>query len=67
MHFYACLGKLVPVVGKPLFSYLLYSRSPWLSNAQIDQLVLRDNATGYFDTQGYVRTNSSTWASCGVV
>mmetsp|Transcript_34327 Transcript_34327/g.94602 ORF Transcript_34327/g.94602 Transcript_34327/m.94602 type:complete len:83 (-) Transcript_34327:24-272(-) len=67
MHFYACLGKVVPVVGKDVFSYLLYSRTPWLSDLQIEQLVLRDRMTGYFELDGYTRTNSSTWGVCGVV
>ena len=34
---------------------------------RLQALVLHDNATGYFDTMGYVRTNSSTWGTCGVL
>ena len=66
-HFYACLGKLVPVVGKPVFSYLLYSRDPSLSDEQIEALMAPDRAeAGVFDLEGVVKTNASTWRTCSV-
>jgi len=67
MHIYACLGKLVPVVGKPMFSYLLYSRSPWLSKEEINALVDEDNSKGVFSLDGYVVTDPDTWRTCGVL
>ena len=67
MHFYACLGHLVPGVGKELFSYLVYSRDPHLSSAEINELVDPDRARDVFDLDGLVITNASTWRECQVL
>lgn len=66
MHFYACLGKLVPFT-KPIFSYLLYTKSRHFSSVQLDELVLPDRMKGIFDLKGLVHTNSSTWKRCSVL
>lgn len=66
MHIYACLGRIPPVIGSPVFSYLLYTRQPVATNAEIDRLVLPDRATGLFDLRNLVYTNSSAWHTCGV-
>jgi len=69
MHFYACLGKLIPGVGHDLYSYLLYSRDPTLSEAYIKSLVNLDNRThpGAFELAGYVTTGPQQWSQCGVI
>ena len=66
MHIYACLGKVPPVVGAELFSYLLYTREPLLSNTDIEKLVAPNRAGGLFDLDGLVYTNETSWRTCHV-
>eukprot|EP00441_Pelagodinium_beii_P022298 CAMPEP_0197675762 /NCGR_PEP_ID=MMETSP1338-20131121/85553_1 /TAXON_ID=43686 ORGANISM="Pelagodinium beii, Strain RCC1491" /NCGR_SAMPLE_ID=MMETSP1338 /ASSEMBLY_ACC=CAM_ASM_000754 /LENGTH=123 /DNA_ID=CAMNT_0043256353 /DNA_START=40 /DNA_END=411 /DNA_ORIENTATION=- len=63
MHFYACL----PNFGPQVFSYLLYSRTPWIQEAEIRQLVAEDNNTGVFDMTGCVVTAPDAWRRCGIL
>lgn len=69
MHFYACLGKLVPIFGPDVYSYLLYSRDPTISEAYIKSYVNKDNNThpGAFELDGYVVTGPANWTRCGVI
>ena len=67
MHFYACLGKIPPVVGEPLFSYLLYTREARKSPDEIEKLVAPDRALGVFDMDGLVVTSSENWTACSVL
>lgn len=68
-HFYACLGKVVPIVGQQMFSYLLYARDPWITQEEIKALVTKDNRThpGAFQLDGYVVTGPEQWKQCGVL
>ncbi len=66
MHFYACLGKVLPF-GKDVFSYLLYVRDPDLTNSQLDELVQPDKHKGVFELDGLVYTNRTTWQTCEVL
>ena len=67
MHFYACLGKLPPVVGKETFSYLLYARNPHIDSNQIEDKVRVDARYHAFELDGHVDTNATTWHTCGVL
>ena len=46
------LGKVVPVVGKEVFSYLLYARDPHMSSDEIHRKVNVDAAFSVFDLEG---------------
>jgi len=68
MHFYACLGKLPPVVGKEHFSYLLYARDPHMSTNQLEDKVRIDaHVDSEFELTGHVDTNATTWQTCGIL
>lgn len=67
MHFYACLGQIVPVIGKHIYSYLVYSRDPWISHDEIDALVDVDKQAGAFKLDGWVATGPDAWRTCGVL
>ena len=66
MHIYACLGRIPPGIGPVVFSYLLYTRQPIATNAEIEQLVAPDRAAGVFDLRNLVYTNATAWHTCGV-
>lgn len=66
MHFYACLGQLVPFTP-PIFSYLYYTREARVPMTQIQQAVARDVALYDFDVENIVYTNLTEWETCGVV
>ena len=53
--------------GSEVFSYLLYSRDPYMSSAEISAIVAKDAAYGKFQLNGYVITNATTWGECGVL
>lgn len=67
MHFYACLGKIPPVFGKEVFSYLFYARDPHMTSEEIQKAVDVDAAKGVFELDGVVITNATTWSQCGVL
>eukprot|EP00756_Hemistasia_phaeocysticola_P023289 Hpha_TRINITY_DN15884_c3_g1::TRINITY_DN15884_c3_g1_i2::g.188468::m.188468 len=66
MHFYACLGELIPFT-KPVFSYLYYTRHAAVPLDSVKEAVARDKALYDFDMEGLVFTNRSTWGVCSVL
>jgi hypothetical protein len=66
MHFYACLGKLIPFT-KPVFSYLYYTREANVDVAQVQEAVKRDSELYDFDLENLVYTNRTNWETCGVL
>ena len=66
---YACLGKLVPVVGKPKFSFNILHRSNRLTVTQIDALVVHANATtaGLLDLTGIRYNDVGVYRKCGML
>ena len=66
MHFYACLGTLIPFT-KPTFSYLYYTRRADAPASQVQQAVSRDRQLYDFDLDGLTYTNATDWATCGVL
>ena len=65
---YACLGKL-PVVGTPLFSFNILSRSPRWNLTDIQGLVAGANATtsGRLDMDGMRFNDAAAYHKCGMI
>jgi hypothetical protein len=66
MHFYACLGQLLPFT-KPVFSYLYYTREAKVPMSQVQNAVARDVALYNFDVERLIYTNKTNWETCGVL
>jgi hypothetical protein len=66
MHFYACLGQILPFT-KPLFSYLYYTREVNVPVEHVQNAVARDKALYDFDVENIVYTNATDWQTCGVL
>ena len=66
MHFYACLGEILPFT-KPVFSYLFYTREPRVPLEHVRAAVARDGRLFPFDFDRLVYTNTSEWQICGVL
>ena len=66
MHFYACLGSIIPFT-KPVFSYLYYTRAANVPMLQVQEAVARDVQLYDFDMNNLIYTNTSAWETCGVL
>ena len=66
MHFYACLGQIIPFT-KPLFSYLYYTREVNVEPIQVHNAVSRDSKLYDFDIDHIVYTSQQNWTTCGVI
>lgn len=66
MHFYACLGKVLPFT-KPVFSYLYYTRDARVPASRVHSAVSRDGQVYPFDFDRLVYTAESDWKTCQVI
>ena len=66
MHFYACLGSIIPFT-KPVFSYLYYTRAANVPMFQVQEAVARDVQLYNFNMNNLIYTNTSAWETCGVL
>ena len=66
---YACLGKLIPIVGRSKFSFNVLHRSNRLARAEIDALVAHANVTtaGMLELTGLRYNDVASYHTCGMI